>query len=103
MSAATEGHYLRLPPPSPPPPGSCSDFDEDADLSGCADAASRVIQFVLKNGSSPKGVSAECERASRTAEGDLVWTKQADSRYVEEYDGRVDPFNKTILLDDRKI
>lgn len=88
VSAATEATILGYPAIAV----SCTDFAEDADLSGCAEAASRVIEFVLKNGL-PKGVTLNVNAPAGPLK-DLVWTKQADSRYVEEYDGRVDPFNR---------
>ncbi|MCC5925136.1 MAG: 5'/3'-nucleotidase SurE [Bacteroidetes bacterium] len=88
VSAATEATILGYPAIAV----SCTDFDEDADLSGCQEAASKVIEFVLKKGL-PKGVTLNVNAPAGPLNG-LVWTKQADSRYVEEYDGRVDPFNK---------
>ncbi|MDX1642100.1 MAG: 5'/3'-nucleotidase SurE, partial [Balneolaceae bacterium] len=50
VSAATEGTILGYPSIAI----SCTDFDEDADLSGCQDAARKVIGYVLNHGL-PKG------------------------------------------------
>jgi 5'-nucleotidase len=88
VSAATEATILGYPAIAV----SCTDFSEDADLTGCQQAAAKVIEFVLKNGL-PKGVTLNVNAPAGPLKG-LVWTRQAESRYVEEYDGRVDPFNR---------
>lgn len=88
VSAATEATILGYPAIAV----SCADFAEDADLTGCQEAAARVIEYVLKNGL-PKGITLNVNAPAGPLTG-IVWTKQADSRYVEEYDGRVDPFNR---------
>lgn len=88
VSAATEATILGYPAIAV----SCAEFGEDADLSGCQEAAARMIEYVLKNGL-PKGITLNVNAPAGPLK-DLIWTKQADSRYVEEYDGRVDPFNR---------
>lgn len=88
VSAATEATILGYPAIAV----SCVDYAEDADLSGCQQAAALVVDFVLKNGL-PRGITLNVNAPSGPMK-ELVWTKQADSRYVEEYDGRVDPFNR---------
>jgi 5'-nucleotidase len=88
VSAATEATILGYPAIAV----SCADFTEDADLSGCQEAAAKVIEYVFKNGL-PKGITLNVNAPAGPLKG-LVWTKQADSRYIEEYDGRIDPFNK---------
>ncbi len=88
VSAATEATILGYPAIAV----SCNEFREDADLSGCQEAAARVIDFVFKNGL-PRGVTLNVNAPAGPLK-ELKWTRQADSRYVEEYDGRVDPFNR---------
>jgi len=88
VSAATEGTILGYPSIA----FSCTDFDEDADLEGCKEAARRVIQYVLKNGIQ-KGVTLNVNAPSGPLKG-IRWARQAKSRYVEEFEGRVDPHNR---------
>lgn len=88
VSAATEATILGYPAVAV----SCAEFPEDVDLSGCQEAAARVIEYVFKNGL-PRGVTLNVNAPAGPLKG-LKWTRQADSRYVEEYDGRVDPFNR---------
>lgn len=104
VSAATEGTILGYPSIA----FSCTDFDEDADLEGCQEAARRVIAHVLEKGL-PRGVTLNVNAPSGEFKG-LKWTRMADSRYVEEYEGRKDPFDRAYywltgkfeLLDDGK-
>src|SRR6056297_2900604 len=88
VSAATEGTILGYPSIAV----SCTDFNEDANLRGCQEAARRVINFVLKNGL-PRGITLNVN-APAGEFTDIKWTRQADSRYVEEYEGRRDPFDR---------
>lgn len=88
VSAATEGTVLGYPSIAI----SCTDFDEDADLSGCREAARKVIRFVLENGLQ-KGVTLNLNAPSGPLKG-IKWAHQAKSRYVEEFEGRVDPNNR---------
>ncbi len=88
VSAATEGTILGYPSIAV----SCTDFAEDADLSGAQEAARRVIKYVLKNGLK-KGVTLNVNAPKGKFEG-IEWSRMADSRYVEEYEDRVDPFNR---------
>ena len=88
VSAATEGTILGYPSIA----FSCTDFDDNADLSGCQDAARKVIGFVLENGLE-KGVTLNLNAPSGPLKG-IKWATQAKSRYVEEFEGRVDPFNR---------
>lgn len=88
VSAATEGTILGYPSIAI----SCSDYDEDADLSGARDAARKVIAYVLEHGL-PRGVTLNLNVPSGPLQG-IRWSRQADSRYVEEYDGRLDPNNQ---------
>ncbi|MEX1121385.1 MAG: 5'/3'-nucleotidase SurE [Balneolales bacterium] len=104
VSAATEGTILGYPSIAV----SCTAFEETADLSGCQDAARRVIRFVLENGL-PPGITLNVNAPAGPLK-DLQWTRQANSRYVEEYESRVDPNNKPYfwitgtleILDDRE-
>lgn len=104
VSAATEGTILGYPSIAV----SCTEYDDDANLSGCQEAARRVIRFVLENGL-PKGVTLNVNAPAGEFTG-IKWTRMADSRYVEEYEGRKDPFNRAYywltgkfeLLDDGK-
>ncbi len=88
VSAATEATILGYPAIAV----SCGEFKEDADLTGCQEAAARMIEFVFKNGL-PKGITLNINAPAGPLKG-LKWTRQAESRYIEEYDGRVDPFNR---------
>lgn len=88
VSAATEGTILGYPSIA----FSCTDFDEDADLHGCKEAARRVIRYVLENGIQ-KGVTLNVNAPSGPLKG-IRWARQAKSRYVEEFEGRVDPHNR---------
>lgn len=89
VSAATEGTILGYPSIAI----SCTDYDEDADLSGAQDAARRVIGYVLSEGL-PKGVTLNLNVPSGPLKG-IKWARQANSRYVEEFEGRIDPNNKS--------
>lgn len=88
VSAATEGTILGYPSIA----FSCTDFDEDADLTGCQEAARRVIWYVLEHGIQ-KGVTLNVNAPSGSLKG-IKWARQAKSRYVEEFEGRVDPHNR---------
>jgi 5'-nucleotidase len=88
VSAATEGTVLGYPSIAV----SCTDYDEEADLTACVEAARRVIKFVLEKGL-PKGVTMNVNAPSGAYKG-IKWARMADSRYVEEYEGRKDPFNR---------
>lgn len=88
VSAATEGTVLGYPSIAV----SCTDYDNEADLKGSQEAARRVIQFVLNNGL-PKGVTMNVNAPSGEFKG-IKWARMADSRYVEEYEARKDPFNR---------
>lgn len=89
VSAATEGTVLGYPSVAV----SCTDFDEKADLSGCQDAARKVIGYVLNHGL-PRGVTLNLNAPSGPLKG-IRWARQANSRYVEEFEGRVDPNNRS--------
>lgn len=89
VSAATEGTILGYPSIAV----SCTDFDEEADLSGARDAARKVIGYVLSEGL-PKGVTLNLNVPPGELRG-IKWARQADSRYVEEFEGRVDPNNRS--------
>lgn len=89
VSAATEGTILGYPSIAV----SCTDFDEDADLSGCKEAARKVIGYVLNHGL-PRGVTLNLNAPSGPLKG-IKWVRQANSRYVEEFEGRVDPHNRS--------
>tara|TARA_R110000868_G_scaffold37111_15_gene131689 strand:- start:14678 stop:15442 length:765 start_codon:yes stop_codon:yes gene_type:complete len=88
VSAATEGTVLGYPSIAV----SCTDYDSDADLTGCKDAARRVIKLVFDKGL-PKGVTMNVNAPSGEFKG-IKWARMADSRYVEEYEGRKDPLNR---------
>lgn len=88
VSAATEGTVLGYPSIAV----SCMDYSDDADLSACKEAARRVVKFVLDKGL-PKGVTMNVNAPSGEFKG-LKWARMADSRYVEEYEGRQDPLNR---------
>lgn len=89
VSAATEGTILGYPSIA----FSCTDFNEDADLTGCQDAARKVIGYVLNHGL-PPGVTLNLNAPSGPLKG-IKWARQANSRYVEEFEGRIDPHNKS--------
>lgn len=89
VSAATEGTILGYPSIAV----SCTDFDEDADLSGAKDAARKVIRYALNQGL-PKGVTLNLNVPAGPLKG-IKWARQANSRYVEEFEGRVDPHNNS--------
>ena len=88
ISAATEGTILGYPSIAV----SCTDFDADADLSGAQEAARKVIKYVLKNGL-PPGLTLNLNIPSGVLKG-IKWARQANSRYVEEYESRVDPYDR---------
>ena len=89
VSAATEGTILGTPSIAV----SCLDFDEEADLSGSKDAARRVIRYVLDHGL-PPGVTLNLNVPAGPLKG-IEWARQANSRYVEEFVGRMDPANRS--------
>ena len=89
VSAATEGTILGYPSIAV----SCTDYDEEADLSGSRDAARKVIGYVLSEGL-PKGVTLNLNVPAGPLKG-IKWARQANSRYVEEFEGRVDPNNRS--------
>lgn len=89
VSAATEGTILGYPSIAV----SCTDFDEDADLKGAQDAARKVIGYVLNHGL-PRGVTLNLNIPAGPLKG-VKWTRQANSRYVEEFEGRIDPHNNS--------
>ncbi|HLR90566.1 MAG TPA: 5'/3'-nucleotidase SurE [Balneolaceae bacterium] len=89
VSAATEGTILGYPSIAV----SCTDFSEEADLSGAREAARKVISYVLKHGL-PKGVTLNLNAPAGPLKG-IKWARQANSRYVEEFEGRVDPHNRS--------
>lgn len=88
VSAATEGTVLGYPSIAV----SCTDYANDADLSASQEAARRVIRLVLDRGL-PKGVTMNVNAPSGEFKG-IKWARMADSRYVEEYEGRKDPFDR---------
>lgn len=89
VSAATEGTILGYPSIAV----SCTDYDEDTDLSGARDAARKVIGYVLSKGL-PKGITLNLNVPAGPLKG-IKWARQANSRYVEEFEGRVDPNNRS--------
>ena len=89
VSAATEGTILGYPSLAV----SCTDYDEDADLSGARDAARRVIGWMLSQGL-PKGITLNLNVPAGPLQG-IRWARMANSRYVEEFEGRVDPNNRS--------
>lgn len=89
VSAATEGTILGYPSLAV----SCTDFNEDADLSGSKDAARRVIGWMLSEGL-PKGITLNLNVPSGPLKK-IKWARMANSRYVEEFEGRVDPNNRS--------
>lgn len=88
VSAATEGTILGYPSIAV----SCVEFSESADLSGCQEAARRVVSFVIKNGL-PPGITLNVNAPAGPLK-DLLWTRQANSKYEEEFEARVDPHNR---------
>ncbi len=88
VSAATEGTILGYPSIAV----SCVEFGEDADLTGCMEAARRAISFVFKNGL-PAGITLNVNAPAGPFRG-IKWTKQADTRYTDEFEPRVDPHNR---------
>ncbi|MFN1835863.1 5'/3'-nucleotidase SurE [Balneola sp. MJW-20] len=88
VSAATEAAILGYPAIAV----SCTEFEEEADLSGSQEAARRVIRYVLENGL-PGGTVLNVNAPAGKFQG-IEWARMADSRYVEEYEGRKDPFNR---------
>jgi 5'-nucleotidase len=88
VSAATEGTILGYPSIAV----SCTDYSLDADLSGCQEAARRVVKLVLEKGL-PKGVTINVNAPAGPFKG-MSWARMADSRYVEEYEARKDPFGR---------
>jgi len=89
VSAATEGTILGLPSIAI----SCTDFSEETDLSGSKDAARKVIGYVLNHGL-PKGVTLNLNVPPGPLK-EIRWARQANSRYVEEFEGRMDPNNRS--------
>lgn len=88
VSAATEGTILGYPSVAV----SCTAYPEQADLKGAQEAARKVVKFVLDKGL-PKGVTLNVNAPEGEFKG-IEWSRMADSRYVEEYEDRVDPFNR---------
>ncbi len=88
VSAATEGTILGYPSIAV----SCTAYPEQADLKGAQEAARKVVKFVLDKGL-PKGVTLNVNAPEGEFKG-IEWSRMADSRYVEEYEDRVDPFNR---------
>lgn len=89
VSAATEGTILGYPSIAV----SCTAFEEDADLTGAQDAARKVIGYVLNHGL-PRGVTLNLNAPAGALKG-IKWVRQANSRYVEEFEGRIDPHNRS--------
>lgn len=89
VSAATEGTILGYPSIAI----SCTDYDEEADLSGAKEAARKAIGYVLSEGL-PKGITLNLNVPAGPLKG-IKWARQANSRYVEEFEGRVDPNNRS--------
>jgi 5'-nucleotidase len=89
VSAATEGTILGYPSIAV----SCTDLSEEADLSGSQDAARKVIGYVLNHGL-PRGVTLNLNAPAGPLKG-IKWVRQANSRYVEEFEGRIDPHNRS--------
>lgn len=89
VSAATEGTILGYPSIAV----SCTDYDEDADLSGAKDAVRKVIGYALSEGL-PKGITLNLNVPAGPLKG-IKWARQANSRYIEEYEGRVDPNDRS--------
>jgi 5'-nucleotidase len=89
VSAATEGTILGYPSLA----CSCTNYNEEADLSGAKDAARKVISYILANGL-PKGVTLNLNAPAGPLKS-IKWARQANSRYVGEFEGRVDPHNES--------
>ena len=89
VSAATEGTILGYPSLAV----SCTDYDEDADLDGSKEAARRVIGWILSEGL-PRGITLNLNVPAGPLKG-IKWARMADSRYIEEFEGRVDPNNRS--------
>lgn len=89
VSAATEGTILGYPSIAV----SCTDFEEETDLSGSQEAARKVIRYVLNHGL-PRGVTLNLNVPAGPLKG-IKWARQANSRYVEEFEGRIDPHNRS--------
>lgn len=89
VSAATEGTILGYPSIAV----SCTNYEEDADLEGPKEAARRVIRYVLNNGL-PPGITLNLNVPAGELKG-IRWARQANSRYVEEFEGRIDPHNRS--------
>lgn len=104
VSAATEGTILGYPSIAI----SCTAYDEEADLVGAKSAAGKVISYVLSHGL-PRGVTLNLNVPSGPLKG-IKWARQANSRYQEEFVGRIDPSNRSYywltgtfeLLEDEK-
>lgn len=88
VSAATEGTILGYKSLAV----SCSSFDEKADLRGAQEAAKYVIDFMLQR-EIPKGITLNLNVPSGPFT-EIRWCKMGDSRYVNEFDGRIDPHNQ---------
>ncbi|MCR9133347.1 MAG: 5'/3'-nucleotidase SurE [bacterium] len=88
VSAATEGTVLGYPSIAV----SCTEYGHDADLTGCQEAARRVVKMVMEKGL-PKGVTMNVNAPAGPFKG-ISWARMADSRYVEEYEARKDPFGR---------
>ncbi len=88
VSAATEGTILGYPSIAV----SCTDFDEEADLTGAMEATRRVLAYVIEHGL-PRGVTLNVNAPSGPLRG-LTLTRMADGRYVDEFVQREHP-NKT--------
>jgi 5'-nucleotidase len=89
VSAATEGTILGYPSLAV----SCTNYKDEADLSGAKDAARKVINYIIEQGL-PKGVTLNLNVPAGELK-EIKWARQANSRYVEEFEGRVDPHNES--------
>jgi 5'-nucleotidase len=89
VSAATEGTILGYPSLSV----SCTNYGDEADLSGAKEAARRVIDYIFTQGL-PKGITLNLNAPAGPLKG-IKWARQANIRYVEEFEGRVDPHNES--------
>lgn len=88
VSAATEGTILGYPSIAV----SCTEFDEKADLSGAQEAARKVAAYVFSKGLK-RGVTLNVNAPMGRFKG-IEWSRMADSRYVEQYENRLDPNNR---------
>jgi len=88
VSAATEATILGYPAIAV----SCTEFSESADLSGAQEAIRRTVRYILRNGL-PAGITLNVNAPAGPLKG-MKWARQANSRYVEEFEGRIDPHNK---------